>query len=177
LNNLSFDGGFHYITEEMGGRPILQLLGGVIAWLFVPLGFGHWEAAVATILGLVAKEEVVAVFGSLGLGSAENAAVTIFGGVGVVSMLSGMSFMIFNLLCAPCFAAMGAIKREMNDPRWTAGALGYMTGFAYAVSLIVYQIGLLFTGSFSVWTVAAFAVLAALGYLIFRKNPNEVAGE
>ncbi len=171
LNSLSFDGGFHYITEEAGGRPILELIGSLVAWLFKPLGFGKWEAAVATLLGLVAKEEVVAVFGSLGLGSAEAAAVSIFGGVGVGSMLAGMSFMIFNLLCAPCFAAMGAIKREMNSPKWTAGAIGYMCVFAYAVSLIFYHVGLLCTGVFSFWTVVAFLLIAALGYLLFRRNP------
>ena len=170
LNSLSFDGGLHYITDEAGGRPILELIGSLIAWLFKPLGFGRWEAAVATILGLVAKEEVVAVFGSLGLGSAEAAAVSIFGGVGVGSMLAGMSFMIFNLLCAPCFAAMGAIKREMNSPKWTAGAITYMCIFAYAVSLIFYHVGLLCVGVFSAWTVVAFLLVAALGYLLFRKN-------
>ena len=187
LNSLSFEGGFHYITEENGGASVLELIGNVIAWLFIPLGFGNWQAAVATILGLVAKEEVVGVFGSLSkmlasanpeaaadlLGAMEGEVSNIaligeefFGG----SKLSGMSFLIFNLLCAPCFAAMGAIKREMNNAKWTWFAIGYMTIFAYAISLIVYNIGMLFTGVFTVWTVFAFIALAVLLYLLFRKN-------
>ncbi len=181
LNSLSFEGGFHYITEELGGRSVLEMLGGVIAYLFVPLGFGRWQAAVATVLGLVAKEEVVGVFGSLSSmadadlafslvedGSAELARFgeEFFGG----NRLSGFSFMIFNLLCAPCFAAMGAIKREMNSAKWTWAAIGYMCAFAYAISLIVYNIGMLFTGVFTVWTVFAILVAAGLIYLTVRKN-------
>ena len=191
LNSLSFEGGFHYITDENGGASILELLGSVIAWLFVPLGFGNWQAAVATVLGLVAKEEVVGVFGSLSkmLASANpDAAADLLGAMeGEVSnlsligqeffngsQLSGMSFLIFNLLCAPCFAAMGAIRREMNNGKWTAFAIGYMTVFAYTISLIVYNIGMLIaTGLFTIWTVLAFIVLAVLLYLIFRKNKYE----
>ena len=119
LNNLSCEGGFHYITEASGGRPILEVIGSVLSWLFVPLGFGKWEAAVATILGLVAKEEVVGIFGALGYASAEAAVLSIFG-----NGLAGFSFMVFNLLCAPCFAAMGAIKSEMNNGKWTIFAIG-----------------------------------------------------
>ncbi len=191
LNSLSFEGGFHYITGANGGASILELLGSVIAWLFVPLGFGNWQCAVATILGLVAKEEVVGVFGSLSkmLASANpDAAADLLGAMeGEVSnlsligqeffngsQLSGMSFLIFNLLCAPCFAAMGAIRREMNNGKWTAFTLLYMTAFAYAISLIVYNIGMLITtGLFTIWTVLAFIVLAVLLYLIFRKNKYE----
>lgn len=184
LNSLSFEGGFHYITEEAGGASILENLGTALAWIFAPLGFGQWQSAVATVLGLVAKEEVVGVFGSLS-SMAETFAETamelaeesstefsalgleFFGG----SKLAGFSFLIFNLLCAPCFAAIGAIKREMNNSKWTWAAIGYMCGFAYAVSLIVYQIGMLITtGTFSIWTIAAFLVLAGLIYLLFRKN-------
>lgn len=166
LNSLSFDGGFHYITEENGGASLLRVIGGFIAFLFVPLGFGSWEAAVATILGLVAKEEVVGVFGSLSSMAGTNAEF-------FTSPLAGFSFLIFNLLCAPCFAAMGAIRREMNSPKWTAAAIGYMCAFAYAVSLIVYRLGGLFTGDtgFGVWTAAAVAVLAYGIYLIVRKAP------
>ncbi|MBQ8539529.1 MAG: ferrous iron transport protein B [Ruminococcus sp.] len=188
LNSLSFEGGFHYITESNGGASILELLGSVIAWLFVPLGFGNWQCAVATVLGLVAKEEVVGVFGSLSkmLASANpEAAADLLGAMeGEVSnltligeeffngsKLSGMSFLIFNLLCAPCFAAMGAIRREMNNAKWTAFTIGYMTVFAYAISLIVYNIGMLISaGVFTIWTVFAFVALIALLYLLFRKN-------
>ncbi len=191
LNSLSFEGGFHYITEEIGGASILEILGSLIAWLFVPLGFGNWQAAVATVLGLVAKEEVVGVFGSLSkmLASANpEAAADLLGAMeGEVSNLSligqeffggsklaGMSFLIFNLLCAPCFAAMGAIRREMNNGKWTAFTIGYMTVFAYAISLIFYNIGMLIaTGVFTVWTALAFVVLAVLLYFIFRKNKYE----
>ena len=182
LNSLTFEGGFHYIGDgdEMS---ILNVIGEGIAVLFVPLGFGEWQAAVATILGLVAKEEVVGVFGSLSsmadadlamelVEEGNSAALTIigqefFGGSG----LAAFSFMIFNLLCAPCFAAMGAIKREMNNARWTCAAIGYMCAFAYAVSLIVYQLGTLFTGGgFSIWTAAAIIVLIGMLYLLFRRN-------
>ena len=186
LNSLTFEGGFHYIGdgEEMS---ILNVLGQGLAWLFVPLGFGNWQAAVATVLGLVAKEEVVGVFGSLSsmadadlafelveAGSSSELAKIgqeFFGG----SKLSAFSFLIFNLLCAPCFAAMGAIKREMNNAKWTAAAIGYMCVFAYAISLIVYRLGLLCCGEFSVWTVFALLALVALIYLLVRKNKHSDA--
>ncbi|MBR5774333.1 MAG: ferrous iron transport protein B, partial [Clostridia bacterium] len=175
LNSLSFDGGFHYITLETGGRSILQLIGGAIAVIFKPLGFGSWQAAVATILGFVAKEEIVGAFGSLSSMAANSEdfvsmGVEFFGGSG----LAGISFMIFNLLCAPCFAAMGAIRREMNSAGWTAFAIGYMCVFAYVISMIVYQLGLLFTGVFTVWTVVALALLAVMLYFLLRKNKNAI---
>lgn len=182
LNSFTFEGGFHYIADgdEMS---VLNVIGEGIAYIFVPLGFGNWQAAVATVLGLVAKEEVVGVFGSLSsmadadlamelveAGDSAQLAVIgqeFFGG----SQLAAFSFMIFNLLCAPCFAAMGAIKREMNNAKWTVGAIGYMCGFAYVISLIVYQLGSLFAGgSFGIWTAVAVVLLAGLIYLIFRKN-------
>lgn len=182
LNSLSFDGGFHYITEENGGASILEVVGQGISYLFMPLGFGNWQAAVATVLGLVAKEEVVGVFGSLssmadadlafelvetGEAGLEIIGAEFFGG----SKLSAFSFLIFNLLCAPCFAAMGAIKREMNNAKWTWGAIGYMCGFAYIASLIVYRLGVLFTGGgFTIWTAFAIVALAAMVYLLMRKN-------
>lgn len=183
LNSLSFEGGFHYITDEAGGKSILEVIGNVVAVIFVPLGFGNWQSAVATVLGLVAKEEVVGVFGSLtSMGNADLAmelveagesaklaliGTEIFGG----SQLAGYSFMVFNLLCAPCFAAMGAIKREMNNAKWCAFAIGYMCVFAYVISLIVYQLGMLFSaGVFTVWTAVAIVALAALVYLLVRKN-------
>ena len=182
LNSLSFEGGFHYITNNNGGASLLKVIGSMIAVIFKPLGFGTWQTAVATILGLLAKEEIVGVFGSLSsmidsdafeLIEAGNSAKLVlighefFGG----SRLSAFSFLIFNLLCAPCFAAMGAIKREMSNLKWTFGAIGYMTVFAYAISLITYQFGLLFTsGVFTVWTVVAIIVLLFMIYLLLRKN-------
>lgn len=183
LNSLSFEGGFHYITEENAGASILEIVGGAVAVIFAPLGFGTWQAAVATILGLVAKEEVVGVFGSLssmadadlafelveGSDSTRLALIgyEIFGG----NKVAGFSFMIFNLICAPCFAAMGAIRREMNNAKWTVGAISYMCVFAYAVSLIVYQFGSWFVGGGNViGTVAAAVVLAFILYMLVRKN-------
>ncbi len=186
LNSLSFEGGFHYITEENGGASILEFLGGLIAWIFKPLGFGTWQAAVATLLGLVAKEEVVGVFGSLtsmanpdlafelvdSMNSERLALIgqEIFGS----SKLAGYSFMIFNLLCAPCFAAMGAIRREMNNYKWTIGTIAYMCAFAYSISLMVFQFGSWFSGTGNiVGTVAASIVFVVFVYLLVRKNPNE----
>lgn len=182
LNSLSFEGGFHYIGDG-DAISILNVIGEKIAIVFAPLGFGSWQAAVATILGLVAKEEVVGVFGSLSsmanadlafelVENADSAGLAViglefFGG----SQLAAFSFMVFNLLCAPCFAAMGAIKREMNNWKWTAAAIGYMCGFAYAISLIIYQLGFLFTGGeFGIGTVAALIVLGGMLYLVFRKE-------
>lgn len=167
LNSLSFENGFHYITGE-NETSILNSLGSIIASIFAPIGFDKWQAAVATVLGLVAKEEVVGVFGSLSeAGNAEEAFSVIFEG----SRLAGFSFMIFNLLCAPCFAAMGAIKREMNNGNWTTFSISYMCVFAYAVSLIVYRVGLWISkGLFNAWTVVAIVVLIVLLYLLFRKN-------
>ncbi len=157
LNNIS-----------VNGTSILNHIGSVLAWLFAPLGFGYWEAAVATVLGLVAKEEVVGVFGALGIGNnAYQAFATIFGG----NQLAGFSFLSFNLLCAPCFAAMGAIKREMNNGKWTAFAITYMCVFAYAVSLMIYQFGAWFIGAGNIiGTVVAAVVLVVLCYFLFRKN-------
>ncbi|MEA4912745.1 MAG: ferrous iron transport protein B [Oscillospiraceae bacterium] len=189
LNSLSFAGGFHYILEGDDSMSLLQVAGEGLAFLFIPLGFGGWQAAVATILGLVAKEEVVGAFGTMSSmfasvnpeaaadllsavdeGTVSNLSVIgqeFFGGSG----LAAYSFMIFNLLCAPCFAAMGAIKREMNNARWTWGAIGYMCGFAYMISLIVYQLGMLISGAgFTVWTAVAIAALVFLLYMLFRKN-------
>ncbi len=184
LNSLSFEGGFHYITEENAGKSILEVIGGAIAIIFRPLGFGNWQSAVATVLGLLAKEEIVGVFGSLSSmadadlalemaeGGSKGLAIIgqeIFGG----SQIAGFSFMIFNLLCAPCFAAMGAIRREMNSAKWTFAAIGYMCVFAYAVSLIVYQFGSWFTGAGNIiGTACAAIVLGIMIYLLVRPNKN-----
>ena len=162
---------------EDNNTSLLAAIGNAIAWIFYPLGWigdWAWKAAVATITGLIAKEEVVSTFGVLyqyvgeELGDNGEAIWALVGAD--FGAMSGYSFLIFNLLCAPCFAAMGAIKREMNSPKWTLGAIGYMCGFAYVLSMIVFQIGGLFTGEavFSVWTVVAVAFLAGLLYLLFR---------
>ena len=179
LNSISFDGGFHYITDASGGRSILQLLGMAIAWLFVPLGFGNWQSAVATVLGLLAKEQVVSTFGTLSSMASADLAVggdstayaviarEFFGGSG----LAGMSFLIFNLLCAPCFAAIGAIRREMNSAKWSIGTIAYMCALAYSVSLCTYQFGSWFVGNGSiVGTVAAAIVAAFFFYMLIRPN-------
>ncbi len=165
LNSLSFEGGFHYITEENGGESVLAVLGGIISWIFKPLGFGSWYAAVATILGLVAKEEIAGVLGTVSKMDG------IVGTEIFSSSLAGFSFMIFNLLCAPCFAAMGAIKREMNSPKWTVFAIGYMCAYAYAVSLIAYQLGAWFIGGGNIFgTAVAVILLGSMMYMLFRKN-------
>jgi len=188
LNSLTFEGGFHYIGDGEE-KSILNAIGEIIAVIFTPLGFGGWQAAVATILGLVAKEEVVGVFGALSSMSNADLAFELVdagdsSGLAIIgqeffggSKLAAFSFMIFNLLCAPCFAAMGAIKREMNNWKWTAGTITYMCVFAYSISLMVYQFGMLIsTGAFSVWTGIAFAVFAVLIYMLFRRNKYEGAG-
>ena len=185
LNSLSFENGFHYIAEGDTSRSILMVVGGVIAVLFIPLGFGSWQTAVAALLGLLAKEQIVSVLGSLA--SMANSAVSdsdsfaligteIFGG----SAIAGYSFMIFNLLCAPCIAAMSAIRREMNSGRWTAFALAYMCIFAYAVSLMIYQFGSFFSGNGSVpGVIAAACILALMIYLLVRKGykPNKASAK
>lgn len=145
------DGGFGFSTEMALSDSVLGIIGGAICWIFAPLGFGEPTATIATIMGLVAKEEVVGVFGVLD-----------FMGM---SALAGYSFLVFNLLCAPCFAAIGAIKREMNSAKWTLFAIGYQCLFAYAVSLMIYQFGLLFTGAVNVVGLI-FAVLV-LAFMIF----------
>ncbi|MBQ3081357.1 MAG: ferrous iron transport protein B [Clostridia bacterium] len=186
LNSLSFEGGFHYIGDS-DSKSLLNNIGDLIAVIFKPLGFGKWQAAVATILGLLAKEEVVGVFGTLSEMLPEGADLMgeIEGGINTNAVLIGQeffdgnklsaySFMVFNLLCAPCFAAMGAIKREMNSPKWTAAAIGYMCVFAWVISLIIYQVGMLITdGVFGVWTVLALIAIVSIIYLLFRKNKYE----
>ncbi|MBE5057363.1 ferrous iron transport protein B [Pseudoflavonifractor sp. DSM 107456] len=165
------DGQFQMVEDN--NTSLLAAVGGVVAPIFAPIGFGTWQATVATVTGLIAKENVVSTFGVLfGLGAeVTEESSELLAAVGTqFTGLTAYSFMIFNLLCAPCFAAMGAIKREMNSPKWTVAAIGYMCGFAYLVSLMVYQFGLLAQGQFSAWTVVAFAVLASMVYLLFRKG-------
>ena len=160
------DGAFGMVEDN--NDSILAAIGNVLAFLFVPVGFGHWQAAVATITGLIAKEEVVGTMGVLYPGNLYQQLAANYSGI------AGYSFMVFNLLCAPCFAAIGAIKREMNNARWTLGAVGYMCAWAYVMALIVYNlIGLFFGVGFTVWTVFALAALIALVYLTVRKNPYD----
>lgn len=170
------DGSFGMVEDI--DHSVLAILGSMLVPVFAPLGFGQWEAAVATIMGLVAKEEVVGVFGVLyGISGDALALVEegMFSGLGAVTSaftpLSAYSFLIFNLLCAPCFAAIGAIKREMNNAKWTLFAIGYQTSFAYAVSLCIYQLGLFFTGHpFTLGTLAA--VLVVIGFLVLLFRPQ-----
>ena len=155
-------------------HSLLAGIGSVVCILFAPLGFGNWKAAVATVTGLIAKENVVSTFGILYHYSGELAenGDEIWGLVAAdYTQLSAYSFMLFNLLCAPCFAAMGAIRREMNSPRWTAAAIGYMCGFAYLIALMVYQLGGLLLGevAFGAGTLAGAAALVLLVWLLFRK--------
>ncbi len=155
------DGGFGFSTELELSDSVLGIIGNAICWIFAPLGFGEPTAAIATIMGLVAKEEVVGVFGVLDF-------------MGMTS-LAGYSFLVFNLLCAPCFAAIGAIKREMNSAKWTWFAIGYQCGFAYAVSLMIYQFGLLFTGAVNVvGLIFAVLVLAFMVFLLVRPYKESI---
>ena len=170
---------------EDNNNSLLAAAGSVVSWIFYPLGWKGgmaWKATVASITGLIAKENVVDTFGVLyhytGGGDLLEDSVPLWSMVAAdFSPLTAYSFMIFNLLCAPCFAAMGAIRREMNSGKWTWGAIGYMCGFAYVTAMITYQIGGLFTGeaAFSIFTVAAFVLLAGLLYLLFRPY-RETAG-
>ena len=138
----------------------------MIAWIFRPLGWGNWQAAVASITGLVAKENIVGTLGIL-YGGGE---LTVYQALGqAFNGISGYSFLVFNLLCAPCFAAIGAIKREMNNAKWTWFAIGYQCGFAYLCALMVEQFGNAFTGSLNVLgLIAGIAALALIIYMLFR---------
>ena len=166
------DGSFRMLSEDEINYSILAAIGGAIAWIFKPLGWGNWQAAVASITGLVAKENIVGTLGILYGGGDASVYATI---ATAFTQLSGFTFLTFNLLCAPCFAAIGAIKREMNNAKWTWAAIGYQCGFAYVVSFIIYQLGLMFEGTFGVATVIAIAALAALVYFLVRKNPYDDA--
>lgn len=170
------NGSFGMLEAEQLDSSILASIGNVIAPIFTPLGWGDWKMAVATLTGLIAKENVVGTFGILfGFAEvAENGTEIWASLAGSISAVAAYSFLVFNLLCAPCFAAMGAIKREMNNWKWTAFAITYQCVFAYLVSLCIYQFGILFTtGSFGVGTVFAILILLMFGYLLFRPNPEQ----
>ena len=160
------DGQFCMLEEDQISASILAKIGNAICWIFAPLGWGNWQATVASITGLVAKENIVGTLGVLysgGAGTVYDAIAAAFTGI------TGYSFLVFNLLCAPCFAAIGAIKREMNSPKWTWFAIGYQCGFAYAVALMINQFGGLFTGNANIiGVIAAVIVLAAIIYMLVR---------
>lgn len=168
------DGAFQMVDDN--NTSLLAAIGNFVAPVFAPLGFGNWKAAVATFTGLIAKENVVNTFGVLyGFAEVADDGAEIWANLAAnFTGLTAYSFMLFNLLCAPCFAAMGAIKREMNSAKWTWGAIGYLCAFAYVISLIVYQFGMLFAGGgFRIETAFAVVCLAGLIYLLFRKNKTK----
>ena len=160
------DGTFRMLSEDEIDYSILAAIGGVLAWIFKPLGWGNWQAAVASITGLVAKENIVGTLGILyggGDGTVYQNIAAAFNGI------SGYSFLVFNLLCAPCFAAIGAIKREMNSQKWTWFAIGYQCGFAYLIGLMIYQFGCAFTGNLNViGLICAILALAGIIYMLVR---------
>ena len=159
------DGTFRMLTDEEIGSSILATIGNAIAWIFAPLGWGTWQATVASVTGLIAKENIVGTMGILYSGSGSA-----YASIGAAfTPLAGYSFLAFNLLCAPCFAAIGTIKREMNSAKWTWFAIGYQCLFAYAVSLMIYQIGSVFTGNINViGLIAALAVAAGIICMLFK---------
>ena len=181
LQGFGFENGAFGMVEDQD-NSLLAAIASCIAWIFIPQGFGNWRATVASISGLIAKENVVGTFGVLyhfGGELSENGD-EIWGEVANdFTYISAYSFMIFNLLCAPCFAAMGAIKREMNNGKWTAIAIGYMCLLAYCASLVVYQIGGLLSGEvgFNIFTIVAIAIIAFTIYLLFRPNKYENVNE
>ena len=160
------DGQFQMLSEEQIDSSILAKIGNAIAWIFAPLGWGNWQATVASITGLVAKENIVGTLGIL-YGGGEG---TVYDAIGAAfTGISGYSFLVFNLLCAPCFAAIGAIKREMNNAKWTWFAIGYQCGFAYLIALMINQFGGWAVGAGSIiGTIVAVIVLAGLLYMLFR---------
>lgn len=170
------DGQFRMLDALELDHSILAAVGGTISWIFAPLGWGDWKSAVAAITGLIAKENVVGTFGILfGFAEVAEDGSEIWGTLASsMTPLAAYSFLIFNLLCAPCFAAMGAIKREMNNIRWFWFAVGYQTLLAYVVSLCVFQIGsLIYTGTFGIFTIVAFALIAGFIYLLVRPSKEQ----
>ena len=181
LQGFGFENGAFTMVEDQD-NSILAIVASTISWIFIPQGFGNWRATVASISGLIAKENVVGTFGVLYHYAdelSENGDEIWPEVAASFTAISAYSFMIFNLLCAPCFAAMGAIKREMNNGKWTAIAIGYMCLFAYCASLVVYQIGGLITGEvgFNFFTIVAVAIIAVTIYLLFRPNKYEGVNE
>ena len=188
LQYFGFEGGTFCAVSD-ASNSLLAYIGRPLSYLFVPLGFGFWQAAVAVITGLIAKENIVATIGVLyGVAEVSENGAEVWGAfkgalgpTEAIAAIAAFSFLVFNLLCAPCFAAVGAIKREMNDGRWTLFAIGYQCALAYAFSLIIYQVGILFVGGFGVVSttasvlglVGAALVLVLGGYLLFRPDRNK----
>ena len=166
------DGSFRMLSDEEIDYSILAAIGKGISWLFIPLGWGDWKSAVAAVTGLVAKENVVGTFGILfHYGEVGEAGEEIWGNLSAnMTAIAAYSYLVFNLLCAPCFAAMGAIKREMNNAKWFWFAIGYQCGLAYLVALCIFQIGGLFTGAatFGFWTIVAIAIIIGFIYMLVR---------
>ena len=166
------DGSFRMLSDEEIDYSILAAVGKGISWLFIPLGWGDWKSAVAAVTGLVAKENVVGTFGILfHYGEVGEAGEEIWGNLSAnMTAIAAYSYLVFNLLCAPCFAAMGAIKREMNNAKWFWFAIGYQCGLAYLVALCIFQIGGLFTGAatFGFWTIVAIAIIIGFIYMLVR---------
>ena len=166
------DGTFRMLSDEEIDYSILAAIGRCISWIFIPLGWGDWKSAVAAVTGLVAKENVISTFGILfHYGEVGEAGEEIWGNLAAnMSAIAAYSYLVFNLLCAPCFAAMGAIKREMNNAKWFWFAIGYQCGLAYLVGLCIFQIGGLFTGAatFGFWTIVAIVIIIGFIYMLFR---------
>jgi ferrous iron transport protein B len=159
------------LEEEELNFSILAKIGSCLAWIFAPLGWGNWQAVVASITGLVAKENIVGTMGIL-YGSGDLSAFQAIGQA--FNGITGYSFLVLNLLCAPCFAAIGAIRREMNNAKWTWFAIGYQCGFAYVIAFLINQFGKLFTGSVNIiGLIFALAALACLIYMLFFKKYTE----
>lgn len=166
------DGAFRMLAKDEMQYSLLARAGSLIAWVFTPLGWGSWQAAVASITGLVAKENIVGTMGILYGSDAPTYAALAQAFTGI----TGYSFLVFNLLCAPCFAAIGAIRREMNNARWTWFAVGYQCGFAYCIALMINQFGSLFTGHVQpIWLIAAIMVLCVMLYMLFVKKHTEAS--
>ena len=171
------DGSFRMLSDEEIDYSILAAIGKGISWIFIPLGWGDWKSAVAAVTGLVAKENVVGTFGILfHYGEVGEAGEEIWTNLSAnMTAIAAYSYLVFNLLCAPCFAAMGAIKREMNNAKWFWFAIGYQCGLAYLVSLCIFQIGGLFTGAatFGFWTIVAIAIIIGFIYMLVRPTLEE----
>lgn len=171
MQTFGFENGHFTMVDDIN-NSVLAMVGQSFAWIFAPLGWGEWQGAVASVTGLIAKENVVQTFGQIyGFAEVTENGTEIWGTLATsFTALSAYSFLAFNLLCAPCFAAIGAIKREMNNGKWTVFAIAYQCGFAYAISLMIYQFGnLVINGVFNIGTIVAFIVLFSMIYLLFRK--------
>ena len=162
------------LAEDEIGNSILAAFGNAISWIFAPLGWGNWQAAVASITGLIAKENIVGTMGVLYGGGDQSVWAVL---AQQFTAITGFSFLVFNLLCAPCFAAMGAIKREMNSAKWTAFAIAYQCGFAYVIALCINQIGGAFTGNLNIiGLIISVLLIAFMLFMLFKpyKEANKL---